>query len=685
MTYILKYMKQKKTMTKIVARGASQPCVGECAAAGEATASLNVRECDDALRVVGQPATVGQLAAGDRLLLVDGNRRLTLRGRQVMHADAVLTQLDGELVGTHRIGDMVVLTTTNGAHWLHRTAESYVAVRVTDACPTITLTALESDTVGAAMEAVTFGTSYSQWPAPLEGGDVSRLTSLLRRSWNELQQGIDAVGAYGGTMLVRCGVRLTDDSYPWLSDAVTLGDETQTDNTPVTAECTLDGTTVTGIPATTLTRHRWRVGITVQSGIADVWRPLVAAVDILATRCVDPVLPGGTAQYRGIGIGGSVRRPRLEFGLPPVSAATIAARLLDSGWHVVASTSDLEGLNRHEWVSDAVSASPQVVTPGLTSYVVTRPLEATDRLTAREAQDVEQNTTPLVSVASTCCNGRLYSIDAAGRLAMSRPGNPLVHERQRVVTGTVVRAIAPLGRAIYSNGFGRYPLALFTDEGIYALPQTTAAGTPGEPRLLDRTVIAAGSRPVEGGRDLYFVSHRGHLCRLRGSEVTVVWRDTGVCQAAWDDAHGELWALLHDGTVLALMPSGRASRRSVACRQLYDDATHALAIDAEGHVLDLTHEVASSSQAVEWLSHPLASERPHQVVWQVMGTGTLTLMVRGERSMSCHGFVVGSLRVSGTVYAPLRQRLLAQPLRTIRLQVSGRADSGTLLLPTLLG
>ena len=68
------------------------------------------------------------------------------------------------------------------------------------------------------------------------------------------------------------------------------------------------------------------------------------------------------------------------------------------------------------------------------------------------------------------------------------------------MTGAAVRAMMPLSRAIYSNGFGRYPLVLFADDGIYAVPQTTAGSTLGEPRLLDRRVIAPGSRPVEGER-----------------------------------------------------------------------------------------------------------------------------------------------------------------------------------------
>ena len=668
---------------KIIARGTTQPCISESAAAGEAAVALNVRECDEALRVVGNPPIVHNIAAGHRLLLTDGDRMLTLEGNRVMLNDSVLCTLEGDLVGAHRVGNIVVVITTAGTQWLRRTTDSYTAVTLSGACPHITLSALEGDTVSAAIEAVSFDTPYTQWPATLSATDVSRLTTLVRQAWSQLQHGIDASGGYGGMLQVRCGVRLKDDTYLWLSEPVTLGNNTLADAQPIATDTTLDGTAVTGISATTLTRHHYRVGITVERGIADDWQPLVRAIDILATTCASPVVNNGTAQYRCIAIGGSVRHPRLEFGLPAVSPGAITSQLVMSGWHVIATTDDLPALSQHRWMSDAVAASSEVVTPGVTSYVVARAIETTDRLTATSASSIEQNVMQLQSVASMTCNGRLYCIDGNGTLAVSEPGNPLVAARQRIITGANVRAIMPLSRAIYSNGFGRYPIALFSDEGIYALP-LTGTGSYGEPRLLDRAVIAPGCRPIEGDKEVYFTTHRGHLCRLRGSEVTTVWHDTGLCQMSWDDAHRELWVRQSAGTVMAVMPSGRISRRTVNCVQLYNDTTHALAVTASGQVLDLTTETESTSQPIEWQSHAMPAPHPIAVTWTVMGDGALSLEVTGERGISCHGWLVGRLRVSGQIKAPLRQQLVPQPLRTLRLHINGTANSGTLLLPTIV-
>lgn len=665
----------KKTIKKIVPRGAVEPCVAECAVAGEAAVALNVSECDEALRVVGSPLPVGSIPTGHRLLLVDGDRHITLNGQQAMYDGNILALVEGEVVGAHRVGVLVVITTTAGIVYLRRTENGYLAVSLDDAHPSITLSALESSTLSAGMDAITFSQSYSSWPATLSTSDVASLTTQLRRAWSEIQDTVDHAGAYAGMMQVCVGVRLMDDSYLWLSDPVTLGSDTLADASRVTAECTLNGTAVTGIPATSLSRHRYRVGITVANGISADWQPLVKAVDILATTCLPPVVTNGTAQYRCIPIGGSVSRPRLQFGLPPVSESELTSLLEESGWHIIATTSDLGALSQHQWVSDAVAPS------GNNSYVVTRSVEQSDRLTAQEAQDIANVSTPMHPVSSMTYNGRLYCIDGDGVLAVSAVGNPLVTARQQAITGTQVRAIMALPRAIYSNGFGRYPVVLFTDEGIYALPQTTSSGTFGEARLLDRVVIASESHPIEGDRDLYFCCARGNLCRLRGSDVTVVWRDTGLSQLAWDEVHHEVWVLTEGGTMLAVMPSGRVSQRSVVGRQLYCDATHGLAVTHAGEVLDLCREQPVSVQTIEWQSQPIVSAAPHEVVWQVMGDGTLTLEVTGERGISCHGFVVGQLRVSGQVNAPLRQRLVPQPLRTVRLSVRGTCNSGMLVLP----
>ena len=57
------------------------------------------------------------------------------------------------------------------------------------------------------------------------------------------------------------------------------------------------------------------------------------------------------------------------------------------------------------------------------------------------------------------------------------------------------------------------------------------------------------------------------------------------------------------------------------------------------------------------------------------------LSVRGERGLSCHGFLVNTTRVNGTLAASLPIKLISRPLRTFRIAISGTFAPGTLLLP----
>lgn len=674
----------KKKTLKIIAQGATQRDLNETAPIGEAASATNVRECDGALRITGNPTSTFTIPQGQHLLMMDDERIVTQHDNQVMYNGTAIATLQGQIVGTHRVGQLLVVVTTHGVIWLHRTDNGYRQVKLDDACPDITLNAIEWDTVNTGLNAISFATPYSEWPTELNITDVTKLTHELQRGWNILQQDIDNAGTYSGLMLARFGVRLNDDTYLWLSEPTLLGEDTLQDAMPIAVETTLDGTHVTGTPSTTLQRHIYRIGFTINHGIADEWLPLVKSIDLLATHCIAPVNPDGSVRYRAIGIGGNVRRPQLEFSLPPISEDVILTQLRQSGWHIVASTDDLTSLNQQQWASDGVASSTQSINPGTSTYAVTHTAESSDCLTAAQATEVELSATSLSPIASTTSNGRLYCIDAQGMLTVSAVGNPLITARQQALTGATVRSIIPLSHALYSNGFGRYPLVLFTDEGIYALPQTATGKNFGEPRLLNRMVIAAESIPIEGNGNIYFNSNRGHLCRLRGSDVRIVWHNVGDCQLAWDDAHNELWALTADGSILVLMPSGRSCQRTLDATELYDDTTHALALDGSGVIYDLTQETEVEMQTVEWQSHPFESNTPKQVVWQVMGAGELSLQVTGERGISCHGYTVSRLRIRGKLNAPLHQLLVAPPCRTLRLHINGRVNSGTLILPTQL-
>ena len=229
---------------------------------------------------------------------------------------------------------------------------------------------------------------------------------------------------------------------------------------------------------------------------------------------------------------------------------------------------------------------------------------------------------------------------------------------------------------------------MFSDDGVYAIPQG-AQGTLGEARLVDRTVVAAGVSPVEGGGSIWLVSRHGHLCRLDGSRLTVCCRDVGCVGLAWSGAHEELWLLRDSSYPVVLLPSGRMSVRTVAAAQLYCDPRHAVAVTDTGSVLDLECET-DVAMPVVWRSHPVAlhplmGERVHRVVWHLSGDELdLTLRVTGQRGIMAMEGDVSVVTVTGSVQQPLATPTVTVPCRTLRLSLEGMARSGTLLLPTLI-
>ena len=278
-----------------------------------------------------------------------------------------------------------------------------------------------------------------------------------------------------------------------------------------------------------------------------------------------------------------------------------------------------------------------------------------------------------------------------GTVAVSEVGNPLVTQWRADVSGCRILALGAACRPIYSGGFGRYPIYVFTTQGIMALPQSTS-GTWGEPRLITEVVIASGAKPVAGGDALWFVSQHGILCRLSGSTVNrMLSKVAASTQLAWNDHERELWLALSDGRVVVLMPSGRTYCRDLAIGSLYSGPTHALAVATDGALLDLSHEVPAVKN-VSFLSHPFeidVTKRLKRISWNIFSvptesTSSLALTLRGERGASCHGYIISQVRANGIVAAPLSRPIIAPPTRTLRLQVEATIATGTLLLPTVI-
>lgn len=649
---------------RIVPRGAVALANGEAAQPGQAAAAVNIREREQSLLVTGQPVGVGQVPVGERLLTLAAGHMVTYHGSTVKLDGAHGVTIDGTIVGAHVVGPFIVIVATTGLTYLLLGDDGWQKMDPADAIPSLAFTA-SVNTATADIPAVTFDSPYSHWQAPLADVDINVYSTLLRTAWNTLNADARAEGFRTAPVLVRWAVRLIDGSYLWMSDPVRVGDETLTNADRVSAVVNSNNSGFMGTQATSMTLKRYLLGISLVRAIPDAWQPLVAGIDVLATDEPQLVSTSRSLDYRCLTRTAGGREYVLEMGLTRRSAAAIGHQLATSSWRLVAT-------------------APATATG---SQDFTAPVEALT-LTASRCAALATPFRVTDVVCSTVAAGRLYCCDSRGEVLVSAPGNALVEAHRQTVLGTVPIAMAVVTSPLYSGGFGRYSVYVFSDDGIYAIPQG-ATGRLGEARLVDRTVIAAAVPPVEAGHDVWLVSRHGHLCRLSGSRLSVCQRDVAYRALAWCNAYEELWLLPPEGYPVVMMTSGAMSRRTVDAAQLYSDPRHAVAVTPTGAVLDLEQEQAGL-MPVEWRSHPVAlhplmGRAMHRVVWHVAGEEvSLTLRVTGQRGIMAQDSDVNVTTVEGRVEQPLASPTIAVQARTLRLAVTGEAQTGTLLLPTLL-
>lgn len=805
-------MKNTLTKLRVVPRGVAALHNGESAVAGEAAAVVNMREREQALEVVGDPQPVAQLLAADRVLLVDDDRTLVLRGNSVMWGNVVVLEAQGRVTAAHKVGSLLVVVTDTGNVVLRRTATGYETLHMADAIPDIHIAATELSTLTAQIPAYEFGAPYSTWQAPLRSGDLDSLTKLVRNAVTTLQGQAASQGRYTGMMLARYAVRLWDDNYLWMSQPVMVGHSIRSNSYRTSATVTTSGGAFTGTEACNLSMNSYRLAITMASGISSEWRHLVKAIDVLVSPVASLIDTAAGLDYRCVVTTSTgTRLYLLEMGPKPRQASAMLQPLLTVPWRVVASTTMLDGSG---FVAMNTAVTSQQAIAGLRCYVVTTPLLAASRVHQQQcAQVMDSYTQQAVTPVTMEHNGRLFqspssfmvsnpwhvlpwldstpsatattatvqvtlstehgdvvitthetcrcsapslnpmisfpdvrathivvavagkvwesdlspvegsgmaafinpslqsnalttgplpgegtswvTLPAQGMVMVSAVGNALVTQWRAAVSGNRILALGAACRPIYSGGFGRYPIYVFTTQGIMALPQSTG-GTWGEPRLITEVVIASGARVTSGGDALWFVSQHGTLCSIAGSTLKRVLTNVEpATELAWNDHERELWLLSTGGEVVVLMPSGRTYSRDMALRSLYSDPCHALAVTAGGTLVDLSCEVPAM-KTVSFLSHPFAidpTKRLKRISWNMFAvpgeasegaSPSLVLTLRGERGASCHGYLISQVRASGIIAAPLSRPIIAPPTRTLRLQVHATAASGTLLLPTII-
>ena len=811
-------MKQKKQFT-IIHRGEAQLHNGESAKPGIANTLINMREREQSLQVVGDPLPLKQLNSGDRILLIDGDNILILRDNSIIVNETTVLSPQGEIQSAHRVGNFIVVVTNQGNYLLLCNNGNYTLLNINDALPELHLGAVEKTALTASIPAYDFAQPYGSWQAPLNATDVAALAKLMRNAVYSLQNAASSQARFTGVMLARYGVRLWDDNYLWLSQPVIIGNDIIKASYRTSATVTTSNNRFSGIESCDLSINSYRLGISVTKGIAQQWRDLVKSIDILVSP-VASVIDNNSLDYRcATSTSSGTRRYILELGPRALPASAIMQPLLNTHWHVIASTSTLDGT---AFTATNTTVSSQHILPAVRCDVITTSLAASHTLDARQCSDIMAPRTAMpVCRAAMEHNGRLYEapneelltipwsvtpwlcgsfsqgtvnaviqvslntfygetvitthcqcpcgatalnpfiafpderathiaiavgnkmwetdltpldgtnmavyinpsindnvlasgviIDQGndnsvllnpGNVYVSKVANPLVRQWSTEVCGGDILAMAPACRPIYSGGFGRYPIYLFTSQGIMALPQR-ANGDFAEPRLISSQVIDSEILPVMGDDKIWFVSYFNSLCVLSGSKVTMVLENVNnVSQVAWNNAERELWIADYDGNVVVLMPSLNFYRRDILLGCLYSDSSHALAIRADGSLVNLSVEVPTMKH-VYYLSQPfsvkpLMQRQPVKIAWNIFTSvpsqngsvlsnesfNSLTLTLRGERASSCHGYLISRVKATGIIAAPLTRKILHIPSRSIRLEIDAFLSTGTIALPTFFG
>ena len=541
---------------------------GEAAAPGQAAVTVNLRERELALQAVGTPVQVASLQAGDRLLAVDGDRYVALRGTDIVLGDVVLASAGSKVLGARVVGNFVVVDCELERLWLHRTGTGYERLNPVDAVPLLHLAAVEVTTVPAQVPACTFGEPKSQWSYPLAQTDIDTLTAQVADACATAAKTMDVQALIGGPVLARYGVRLWDDSYLWLSAPVLVGSEMLTSTLRGRATAVTESGKYVGTTACTLQLPACRVGVSVARGVPQEWQPLVKAVDVLIT---DPVATfnGSTLDYRvGTSTTSGTRVSSLEMGPLPLASATVAASLLRGKWHVAASTAHIGALSQGIFDAAEVSVNATQVLPGITAYALrgTGARQAVDAaaLTAAQLASARQH----VPACSLELGGRLYS--GGGRVRLTDPWSALPLMAGTITaTGCTVRSLTTVATAEGSVTVERTESLPFTPTAVNALvasPHTGAVShrieitSAGTTRVIDVPLSLCASQGIAASLEASLQSRAltegGAAASVDGNALVSAPNLVTISQVA--NPLAMQWSfLVASGQVLALAAAGR--------------------------------------------------------------------------------------------------------------------------------
>lgn len=268
---------------------------------------------------------------------------------------------------------------------------------------------------------------------------------------------------------------------------------------------------------------------------------------------------------------------------------------------------------------------------------------------------------------------------------VSSVANPFVIEQRRMVGQSEVLALERVKKSVYSSTFGRYPIYVFTREGIYALSYK-AKGDYSDAQLLDYRTVDDKCVVAIGDDKVYFVSNGGVLCELNGKDVTEITTLPDVAQMAWIKSKKELLVRAEDNTLRVMMPGGRWSERNEGLRHLCVSNTLDVAgqtvlgkmvdlnDERQGDVMFLveTHSIEAASGL---MTAPLLMTINVSGVFADKGVAKLY----GSDGVDCEWRLLGEILLEGRVCHPRQIRIYSRPCRLYKVMIEGVAKGDVVL------
>lgn len=463
-----------KKEIEIVPKGKVYLSNGENAVVGEAVVVKNLRECDGALQVVGKCKKIGSLPDGERLVLVDeselGVRLITassdgdlrwagdiVDGTLVTQGEngVTIAQSVGNVTKAVSCGKYIVVSTDAGIKVFRRAVEGYEQFDVGEVMPQIMLSAIEETLVTHRMEAYEFSQTYSSWTA-LSEEDAAGVGRQLRSAMLAMRSEAKNAGRLSGAVMVRCGIRLYDDSYVWFGCPTLIGVEQSRNATDWVNRLVVSGSDgIKGVNSAQATLATYRLGITPITAFPEKWDGVIKSVDILVSEemqfadlSADMELRCATTTSSGI------RTQLLMVSPRSVGNDVITDKAINvDKWHCVSSTTDFGSLRQGKWIASGSVNSSEKIIPGFATFSVQNNIGATTNVVDNVCNDVMRLSGVNVhcaGIASGC--GRVYGANLT-----------LDHTMQWSVAGW-------LGGQYSSDAcVAAVEVALHTDEGVKTL------------------------------------------------------------------------------------------------------------------------------------------------------------------------------------------------------------------------